>query len=53
MQPYLSAYYEATEDVMKESELMKHYYIPEFEATPESVSDIQTDKIGSEKINEG
>jgi hypothetical protein len=28
---YLSAYYEATEQVMKESEPMKKYYIPEFE----------------------
>lgn len=31
IQPYLSAYYEATEHVMKESELLRQYYIPEFE----------------------
>ena len=31
IQPYLSAYYEATIDVMKESVYMKRYYNPEFE----------------------
>ena len=31
IQPYLSSYYEATENVMKESELMKRYHIPELE----------------------
>ncbi len=28
-----SNYYEATKDVMKESDFMKRYYIPEFEAS--------------------
>ena len=32
LQPYLSNYYEATMDVMKESDFMKGYYNPEFEA---------------------
>lgn len=38
MQPYLSAYYEATEDVMKESDLMKRYYIPEFETGRDTIN---------------
>jgi hypothetical protein len=33
LQPYLSNYYEATMDVMKESDFMKGYYNPEFEAS--------------------
>jgi hypothetical protein len=33
LQPYLSQYYEATMDVMKESDIMKRYYNPEFEAS--------------------
>ena len=33
MQPLLSQYYEATMDVMKESDYMKRYYNPEFEAS--------------------
>jgi hypothetical protein len=33
LQPYLSTYYEATKDVMKESDFMKGYYNPEFEAS--------------------
>ena len=31
LQPYLSSYYEATKEVMKESNYMKKYNIPEFE----------------------
>ncbi len=31
MQPYLSAYYEATEHVMKESDLIRQHKIPQFE----------------------
>jgi hypothetical protein len=31
MQQYLSAYYETTKEVMKESAFMKRYYVPEFE----------------------
>ena len=31
MQSYLSAYYESTKEVMKQSVYMKGYYIPEFE----------------------
>ena len=33
LQPYLSNYYEATKEVMKESDFMKRYYNPEFEAS--------------------
>ncbi len=33
LQPYLSSYYEATKNVMKEYDFMKNYYIPEFEAS--------------------
>lgn len=33
IQPFLSAYYEATKDVMKESNLMKKHHIPVFEKT--------------------
>ncbi len=33
LQPLLSNYYEATNDVMKDSEYMKRYYNPEFEAS--------------------
>lgn len=36
IQPYLSSYYEATTDVMKESDLMKNYYI----SPPETSDDI-------------
>lgn len=37
MQPLLSTYYEATKDVMKESDFMKRYYNPEFEASRHDV----------------
>lgn len=33
IQPYLSAYYEATENVIKESDFMKQYYVPQFETS--------------------
>jgi len=33
MQPLLSTYYESTKEVMKESDYMKRYYNPEFEAS--------------------
>ena len=32
LQRYLSAYYDATREVMKESYYMKKYYVPELEA---------------------
>jgi hypothetical protein len=38
MQPLLSKYYEATRDVMKESDFMKRYYNPEFEASRHDVA---------------
>jgi hypothetical protein len=38
MQPLLSTYYEATKDVMKESDFMKRYYNPEFEASRDDVA---------------
>ena len=37
LQPLLSTYYEATKDVMKESDFMKRYYNPEFEASRHNV----------------
>jgi len=38
MQPLLSKYYEATKDVMKESDFMRRYYNPEFEASRHDVA---------------
>ena len=32
LQPYLSSYYDTTKEVMKESNYMKKYYVPELEA---------------------
>lgn len=37
MQSYLSSYYEATKDVMMESDLMKKYCIPEFETAGDRI----------------
>jgi len=38
MQPLLSTYYESTKEVMKESDYMKMYYNPEFEASRHDVA---------------
>jgi len=38
MQPLLSTYYESTKEVMKESDYMKRYYNPEFEASRHDVA---------------
>jgi hypothetical protein len=38
MQPYLSSYYEATKEVMKESAFMKRYYVPEFEISRDTIT---------------
>jgi len=38
MQPLLSTYHESTKEVMKESDYMKRYYNPEFEASRHDVA---------------
>ena len=40
IQPYLSSYYEATKEVMKESNYMKKYNIPEFETARSDVDNV-------------
>ena len=40
LQPYLSAYYDATREVMKESYFMKKYNIPEFETARSDVDNV-------------
>ncbi|HEX2405790.1 MAG TPA: hypothetical protein VHJ38_01175 [Nitrososphaeraceae archaeon] len=45
LQPYLSSYYEATKDVMKESDFMKRYYNPEFEASRADAANSKGDFI--------
>jgi hypothetical protein len=40
LQPYLSSYYDATREVMKESVLMKKYNIPEFDTARSDVDNV-------------
>ena len=45
LQPYLSSYYEATKEVMKESNYMKKYNIPEFETRK---NDVDADSVSQD-----
>lgn len=51
LQPLLSNYYEATKDVMKDSEYMKRYYNPEFEASRHDAANSKGHFMATDDVN--